>query len=82
MQIMANRYVRLFNATRKRTGTLWEGRFKSCLIDSENYLFSLYRYIEMNPVKANRVKKIADYPWSSFRHNALGEENSLITEYV
>jgi len=46
MQTMANRYVRFFNATRKRTGTTWEGRFKSCLIDSENYLFTLYRYTE------------------------------------
>ncbi len=81
MQTMANRYVRFFNATRKRTGTIWEGRFKSCLIDSENYLFTLYRYIEMNPVKAHMVKDIADYPWSSYRHNALGEKDSLITEH-
>ena len=81
MQTMANRYVRFYNATRNRTGTIWEGRFKSCLIDSENYLFTLYRYIEMNPVKANMVKNIADYPWSSYRHNALGEKNSLITEH-
>jgi len=49
-------------------------RFKSCLIVSENYLFTLYRYIEMNPVKANMVKGDADYPWSSYWHNALGEE--------
>ena len=81
MQTMANRYVRYFNVTRNRTGTIWEGRFKSCLVDSENYLFTLYRYIEMNPVKANMVKNIADYPWSSYRHNALGENNSLITEH-
>jgi len=81
MQTMANRYVRFFNATRNRTGTIWEGRFKSCLIDSENHLFTLYRYIEMNPVKANLVNNIADYPWSSYRHNALGEKNSLITEH-
>ncbi len=81
MQTMANRYVRFFNATRNRTGTIWEGRFKSCLVDSENYLFTLYRYIEMNPVKANMVKNIADYRWSSYRHNALGETNTLITEH-
>jgi len=81
MQTMANRYVRYFNATRNRTGTIWEGRFKSCLVDSESYLFTLYRYIEMNPVKANMVKNITDYPWSSYRHNALGEKNSLITEH-
>ncbi len=81
MQTMANRYVRYFNATRNRTGTIWEGRFKSCLVDSENYLFSLYRYIEMNPIKANMVGNIADYPWSSYRHNALGEQDRLITEH-
>ena len=79
MQTMANRYVRYFNATNNRTGTIWEGRFKSCLVDSENYLFSLHRYIEMNPVKAKMVKNIADYPWSSYRYNALGKKNSLIT---
>ncbi len=43
MQSLSNRYVRYFNAVRKRTGTLWEGRYKSCLIDSDNYLFTLYR---------------------------------------
>lgn len=81
MQTMANRYVRYFNATRNRTGTIWEGRFKSCLVDSENYLFTLYRYIEMNPVRAGIVSSIADYPWSSYGYNGLGEENSLITEH-
>ena len=81
MQTMANRYVRYFNATRNRTGTIWEGRFKSCLVDSENYLFTLYRYIEMNPVKVGIVRNIAEYTWSSYGHNALDEENSLITEH-
>jgi len=81
MQTMANRYVRYFNATRNRTGTIWEGRFKSCLVDSENYLFTLYRYIEMNPVRAGMVKNIAEYPWSSYGYNGLGEGNSLITEH-
>ncbi len=81
MQTIANRYVRYYNAVRNRTGTIWEGRFKSCLIDSENYLFALYRYIEMNPVKANMVKDIAEYPWSSYRHNALGKKDDLITEH-
>ena len=61
MQAMANRYVRYFNATRQRTGTIWEGRYKSCLVDSEHYLFALYKYIEMNPVKAGMVQQVADY---------------------
>ncbi len=81
MQSMANRYVRYFNATRKRTGTLWEGRFKSSLVDSDHYLFALYKYIEMNPIKANMVTHIADYPWSSYQHNALGQTDKLITEH-
>lgn len=81
MQSMASRYVRYFNARYKRTGTIWEGRFKSCLVDSEHYLFALYKYIEMNPVKANMVKDVAEYEWSSYRHNALRLTDSLITEH-
>jgi len=56
MQTMANRYVRYFNATRNQSGTIWEGRFKSCLVDSDQYLFTLYKYIEMNPIKASMVE--------------------------
>ncbi|ORU92255.1 MAG: hypothetical protein A6F70_02315 [Cycloclasticus sp. symbiont of Bathymodiolus heckerae] len=81
MQAIANRYVRYFNALHKRTGTLWEGRFKSCLVDSHSYLFSLYKYIEMNPVMANMVSNASEYPWSSYAHNALGEADKLITEH-
>jgi len=81
MQSMANRYVRYFNAKHQRSGTIWEGRFKSCLVDSEDYLFTLYKYIEMNPVKANMVETPPDYEWSSYRHNALGKPDSLITEH-
>jgi len=81
MQSMANRYVRYFNAKHQRSGTIWEGRFKSCLVDSVDYLFTLYKYIEMNPVKANMVETPADYEWSSYGHNALGKTDSLITEH-
>ena len=81
MQSMANRYVRYFNAKHQRTGTIWEGRFKSCLVDSDHYLFTLYKYIEMNPIKASMVKDIADYEWTSYRHNALNQTDSLITEH-
>ena len=81
MQSMANRYVRYFNAKHQRTGTLWEGRYKSCLVDSEHYLFALYQYVEMNPFKAGMVEEIADYPWSSYHHNALGEIDPLISEH-
>ncbi|MFT5760685.1 MAG: putative transposase [Alteromonadaceae bacterium] len=81
MQAMANRYVRYFNAIQKRTGTMWEGRYKSCLVDSDSYLFSLYKYIEMNPVKANMVGDISEYKWSSYPYNALGEPDKLMTEH-
>jgi putative transposase len=82
MQSMANRYVRYFNAKNKRTGTIWEGRFKSCLVDSEHYLFALYKYIEMNPIKAGMVKELADYKWSSYGHNALGQADKLVSEHL
>ncbi len=81
MQSVANRYVRYFNAKHQRTGTIWEGRFKSCLVDSEQYLFTLYKYIEMNPIKAGMVEEIAAYQWSSYQHNALGHIDPLITEH-
>ena len=81
MQAMANRYVRYFNSLHKRTGTIWEGRYKSCLVDSDSYLFSLYKYIEMNPVKASMVNNASEYPWSSYPYNALGEPDKLITEH-
>ena len=81
MQSLANRYVRYFNAKNSRTGTIWEGRFKSCLVDSEHYLFALYKYIELNPIKAGMVQTLSDYKWSSYGHNALGHEDSLISEH-
>jgi putative transposase len=82
MQAMANRYVRYFNQAYNRTGSIWEGRYKSCLVDSEHYLFSLYRYIEMNPVRANMVKAVDDYDWSSYGHNGQGRQDPLITEHA
>jgi REP-associated tyrosine transposase len=82
MQSVTNRYVRYFNASRQRTGTMWEGRFKSCLVDSDSYLFALYKYIEMNPIKANMVSEISHYPWSSYHYNALGLPDELISEHA
>lgn len=81
MQTLANRYVRYYNASRQRTGTIWEGRYKSCLVDSDNYLFTLYKYIEMNPVKAKVVQRLEHYPWSSYHCNALGIADELITAH-
>ena len=56
MQSLGRRYVGLFNARHRRTGTLWEGRYKSCLVDAQDHLLTCYRYIELNPVRARMVE--------------------------
>jgi putative transposase len=71
-------FVRYINATCRRTGTLWEGRYKSAIIDSERYLMTCARYIELNPVRAGMVGHPAEYRWSSYRHNALQGGDALI----
>ncbi|MDQ6968295.1 MAG: transposase [Mariprofundaceae bacterium] len=81
MQSIGRYYVQYFNYQYKRTGTLWEGRYKATLLDSENYLLTCYRYIEMNPVRAAMVDHPSEYPWSSYRCNAVGELNNLITAH-
>ncbi|MDX8390315.1 MAG: transposase [Mariprofundaceae bacterium] len=78
MQSVGRYYVQYFNDQYKRTGTLWEGRYKATLLDSEEYLLTCSRYIELNPVRAGMVGAPADYPWSSYACNALGKVNSLI----
>src|ERR1017187_9011678 len=70
MQSIGRRYVQYFNHVYGRTGTLWEGRYKSTLIDSERYLLTCMRYIELNPVRAEMLAHPGDYPWSSYRANA------------
>ncbi|MDT3705447.1 MAG: transposase [Thiobacillus sp.] len=72
-QSVGRRYVQYFNYTYKRSGTLWEGRYRATVVDSERYLSTLMRYIELNPVRAGMVAVPQDYPWSSYRRNALGE---------
>ena len=81
MQSLGRQYVRYFNVNYKRTGTLWGGRFKSCLVQEENYLLHLYRYIELNPVRAGMVSHPSDYSWSSYQINALGKESALCTAH-
>jgi putative transposase len=78
LQALGRRYVRYVNDRYGRTGTLWEGRFKSCLVDSETYLLRCYRYIELNPVRAGMVSRPGDYRWSSFACNAQGAGDALI----
>lgn len=72
MKALAQRYSQYFNRTRGRTGPMWEGRFRSSPVQSERYLLMLYRYIELNPVRAGLVRLPHHYRWSSFHHNALG----------
>ena len=74
-------YVRTINKTYHRSGTMWEGRFKSSLVDKEHYCLACYRYIELNPVRAGMVRHPEDYRWSSFRSNTSGESNSLVTPH-
>lgn len=82
MQAQGRKYVQYFNHIYGRTGTLWEGRYKSTLVDSESYLLTVYRYIELNPVRADMVSHASEYPWSSYRYNAMGKEIQLITPHT
>ena len=82
MQYIGRYYVQYFNFQYQRTGTLWEGRYKATLLDSESYLLTCSRYIELNPVRAGMVKFPDEYPWSSYHYNALGKDDRLITPHV
>jgi REP-associated tyrosine transposase len=73
MQWLGGHYARYFNKCYRRSGSLWEGRYKTSLIDSDNYLLKTYRYIELNPVRAGMVEHPRQYPWSSYRANAEGD---------
>lgn len=81
MQAQGRKYVQYFNYSYERTGTLWEGRYKSTVVHSENYLLTVYRYIELNPVRANMVSHASEYPWSSYQANALGKPIELLTPH-
>lgn len=81
MQIVGIRYVRYFNLRYRRTGTLWESRYRSTVVDSDRYFFACTRYIERNPQRAGLTDEPAAYPWSSFRYNACGERDQLITPH-
>ena len=81
MQSLGRRYVRYINDRYRRTGTLWEGRSKSSLVDGETYLFRCYRYIELNPVRARMTVDPLDYAWSSHTCNAFGRDDPLISAH-
>ena len=78
---LGRRYVQYINKTYRRTGTLWDSRYKSSLVQADNYLLLCQRYIELNPVRANMVNDPADYRWSSYRANGLGQDDSLLTPH-
>ena len=81
MHAIGTHYVSYVNRQYGRTGTLWSGRHKASLVDSEHYLFRCYRYIEQNPLRARMVVDMADYPWSSYRCNALGSFDPIVTPH-
>lgn len=81
MQSLGRRYVGWFNARHQRTGTLWEGRFRAAVVDSERYLLACMRYIELNPVRAAIVTKAGDFPWSSAAHHLGQRQDPLITDH-
>jgi putative transposase len=81
MQALGRSYVQYINITYKRTGTLWEGRYRAPIVSSSTHLLTLCQYIELNPVRARMVTLPGQYPWSSYRHNAMGIPIGLITEH-
>lgn len=81
MQAVGRRYVRHFNLRHQRTGTLWEGRYKSTLIQAERYLLACMTYIDLNPVRAALVADPRDYRWSSHAHYAGLRDDKLVTPH-
>ncbi|MGH7427895.1 MAG: REP-associated tyrosine transposase [Candidatus Methylomirabilaceae bacterium] len=80
MQSVGRRYVRYINDAYDRTGTLWEGRFKSAVVSRDRYLITCSRYIELNPVRAGLVGHPRDYRWSSYYRRALGQADDLLDD--
>lgn len=81
MQDMGRRYVQYVNRTYHRTGGLWEGRYKAGFVQSDRYLLTCMRYVELNPVRACMVTAPGEYRWSSYRANAHGEQDELVTSH-
>ena len=81
MQAVGRRYVRYFNDTQQRSGTLWEGRYRSTLIQTERYLLACMAYIDLNPVRAGLVAQAADYPWSSHGHYIGRRSDKMVTPH-
>jgi putative transposase len=82
MRNVGQRYVQYFNRRYQRSGTLWEGRFRSCLVDSAEYVVACHRYIELNPVRAGMARFPSDYRWSSYGGNGGLAPNRLLTPHA
>ena len=82
MQSVGRSYVRYFNKRHNRSGTLWEGRYKSSLIDSEAYLLTCMAYIDLNPVRAGVAESAGDFSWSSYKHLAGQNIDKLVTPHA
>ena len=82
MKALCQRYVQYVNYTYEHTGTLWEGRYRSGMMKDEAHVLCCYRYIELNPVRAGMVDRPEQYRWSSYRSNAGGVRNALLTGHV
>jgi putative transposase len=82
MQSVGRRYVQYINRAYKRTGTLWEGRFKSSVVQEDHYFLLCSRYIELNPFRAGMVADPGLYRWSSYRHNGLGQADERLTPHA
>ena len=78
---LGRRYVQYINKTYRRTGTLWDSRYKSSLVHADDYFLLCQRYIELNPVRATMVGDPANYRWSSYQANGLGQHDSLLTPH-
>lgn len=81
MQAVGRRYVRYFNDSQGRSGTLWEGRYRSTLMEAERYLLACMVYIDLNPVRAGMVKDARDYPWSSHGHYVGLRVDKMVTPH-
>lgn len=81
MKRLGQRYVQYINRTYKRSGTLWEGRFRSCIVQQEDYLLTCQRYVELNPERAGMVEHPGEYRWSSYQANAQGERSEILTPH-
>ncbi len=81
MQAVGRRYVRYFNDSQARSGTLWEGRYRSTLIETDRYLLACMVYIDLNPVRAGMVREAKDYPWSSHGHYVGLRTDRIVTPH-